>query len=230
MTMSLLRTTLATLVVVAMAGLVYGQKCRPPLACGPGGGCLKGCGGCGTGLKTCCGKQQCCSVECTTKQIVGPCFRCECTTVCSPAPVSGLGGGCGKGCGACSPCDKGCQACEPKACGKGSCGKIACDNLFPDLFNSFTCKGRVKKHLLMKSGVVCEIPCVTCRVAGKGGKGGMGDGYVPAAPEAEGNGDDATEAAPDVPDPPPVNVGRLHRGHAVPARYYNGGVFDLLLR
>lgn len=166
------RTSLATLVVVVAAGLAYGQKACAPPACGSCGGCQKDdcqkgefqkdCGkggkGCsqGCGLVTCCGECQSCTMTCGAMEIEGSCFRCACTTICLPASVGN------------DRCGKGCDPCDPQDCGKGGkgCG---------DLFNLWTCKPRVKKHLLVKQVVVCDLPVVVCNVdEGKGGERAKG--------------------------------------------------------
>ena len=199
------RTSLATLVVVAVAGLASGQEACAPPACGSCGGCQKGecqkgscqkdCGkggkGCspGGGLVTCCGECQGCTMTCDALEIHGNAFRCECTTICLPAQA------CNDGCG--KDCDKDCDACDPKDVGKGGKG-------FGDLLNLWTCKPHVKKRLLMKNVVVCDLPIVVCdvdKVKGaeniKGGKGCDCHGQVQPMP------DDTLDGVPEVPLPLP---------------------------
>ncbi len=85
--MSLERITLATLVLVAVAGLASGQqKSCPPPACGK---CDSDCGGkCGIDLKphfkSCAGEKQGCAVQPDTKVYTGNAYQCQCTTVCLP--------------------------------------------------------------------------------------------------------------------------------------------------
>jgi hypothetical protein len=172
----------------------------------------------------------------------GPCKSCE--------PAMPAKGGCGSiGCGDCgtraglfaSLVQKGggCVGlgkggCEPAK--GGECGKG------PGPLDRFTCKPRVKKHLLVKKVDVCEVPAITCTVTGKGkgcGKGdNMGDGLIapnpylddPEPPVELEAAEDAVEAAPEIPDPPPLNLGRALRGNHTSTRHTRNGLFELLLR
>jgi hypothetical protein len=175
------------------------------------------------------------------EEIEGDCFRCECTTVC--LPENSWDDGCGKG------CDKGGEPCGPKDCGKGGkgCG---------DLFNLWTCKPRVKKRLLMKKVVACDLATVVCNVdKGKGGDDCDCGGKVqalpyggavetpelpplepvdPSVPEAiEGDEGIELDLDSDVPEPPSMGMSRrLRRAVPTPGRRRDssGGLFDLLLR
>jgi hypothetical protein len=119
---------------------------------------------------------------------------------------------------------------------KGGCGKDG-------LFDFWTCKPHVKKRLLVKKIDVCELPTIKCDVAGKGKGCGKGCGTpyegsdrIPSPLEPpvqlEGNGGGGTplEAAPEIPEPPPINLGRALRGNRVSTRYPREGLIELLLR
>jgi hypothetical protein len=156
--MVIVRTTLATLVLVAIASLAYGGDQK-----GPGQhGCDKGCGkdpcpkGCGK--KDCCGEQACCTTQCGTTKYEGNCYKCVCTPVCLPTrpccPFKDPACGCENGKGCCDPkggCGHGCGD-----CGKGKAGHEG----------KTTCS--TKDGLCCKLGKGC---------GGKGcGKGGDGKG------------------------------------------------------
>jgi hypothetical protein len=150
--MVILRTSLATLLLVAVAGLAYGGQQK---GCGDDPGCGKGKEACpkGCGKKDCCGEQACCTTKCDTTKYMGNCYKCVCTPVCLPTrpccpfkdPACGCDkgkggdkGGCGHGCNrGCGDCGKGgkdghegktcCSTkggllCKLGACGNG-CGK-----------------------------------------------------------------------------------------------------------
>jgi hypothetical protein len=272
--MTILRTTLAALVFVAMAGLLYagdGQKgpCQHGKSCGKDE-CPKGCG-----CKNCCCEEGCCTTKCDTVQYKGNCYSCECVTVCLPTrpccPFRDPSCGCEKGKGACDPkgccdrCDRckggkdgheGKTCCDTKdgllcklaggCCGKGKGGKGCCDpkgtcdpkdgkqksdcgcgsGLLGGLLGGCcSCKPRVKKRLMVKSVVVCEEPILACDALDKGKCGGdkVDDMKV------EGGVEDAPEAAPEVPEPPPVNVGQV-RAKVAPASYTSTSLFSSLFK
>jgi hypothetical protein len=272
--MVIVRTTLATLVLVAIASLAYGGDQN-----GPGQhGCDKGCGkepcpkGCGT--MNCCGEQACCTTKCGSTEIEGNCYKCVCTPVCLPTrpccpfrdpacgcdkgkgtcdPKGGCGHGCNRGCGECgkgkeshegkTTCStkdgllchlgKGCGSCgkgDEKGCGKDPCdpkdGKAGgCDScgkggLLGNLLGECcSCKSRVKKHLYVKSVVVCELPKLECVNA----KGCGGGDKVDGKTDKVDGGADEPEAAPDVPEPPPVKVGALRVPVVSPVSYTSTG-------
>ncbi len=257
--MVILRTSLAALLLVAVAGLAYGgdQKgcCGDP-------GCDKGKEACpkGCGKMDCCGQQSCCTTKCDVTEYTGNCYKCVCTSVCQPTrpccpfkdPACGCDkgkggcgskGGCGRGCGECGKGSKGghegktcCSTkdglcCKLGACGngcgkgcgkggdKGGCGskgEDCCDpcggkaksdcgckgrgllgGLLP---GCCACKSRTKKHLYVKSVVVCSDPKLGCGASGKGCGGGKVDAKAKGV---------EFDAAPDVPEPPavPVKIG-----------------------
>ncbi len=292
------RISLATLVLVAAAGLAYGQqksypqKTRsqkacpqkacpqityPQITCLPStcGKCDTGCGGKGyldlkPHFKTCGSEKQGCDAQPDTKVYTGNVYQSECQTVCLPKLAGCLSrGGLKDACGACGPC----KSCEPAMPAKGGCKSLGCGDYGPraGLFASliqkgggcvglgkggcesakggecgkgpgpldrFTCKPRVKKHLLVKKVDVCELPTITCTVTGKGKGCGKGGGTVepdryrdllepPLELEAE---DISVEAAPEIPDPPSANLGRSLRGSRTSTRNSRSGLFDLLLR
>ncbi len=273
--MVIVRTTLASLVLVAMANLAFAGDLQkgPGHGCDKGGGkdpCPKGCG-----KMDCCGQQSCCTTKCDVTEYTGNCYKCVCTPVCLPTrpccpfkdPACGCDkgkggcgskGGCGRGCGECGKgskdghegktcCStKGGLLCKLGACGngcgkgggkggdKGGCGskgEDCCDpcdgkaksdcgckgkGLFGGLPGCCTCKARTKKHLYVKSVVVCSDPKLGCGASGKscgGGKVGGKDGK--AVDEVE------LDAAPDVPEPPavPVKIGTLRRPAVTPVSY-----------
>lgn len=258
--MAIVRTTLATLVLVAVASLAYGGD---QYGLGQHGG-DKGCGkepcpkGCGK--MNCCGEQACCTTKCDTTEIKGNCYKCVCTPVCLPTrpccPFRDPACGCENGKGACDPkggCGHGCGDCgkgeshegkttcstkggllchgdcggkgDPKG-GKDPCdpkdGKAGCDSCGKGLLGGLlgdccSCKSRVKKHLYVKQVVVCELPKLGCGDA----KGCGGGDKVNGKADGKVDGKDAVEieAAPDVPEPPPVKIGAVRIPAVRPVSY-----------
>ena len=157
------RTTLATLVLVAMAGLAFGQshqKKDPGCDHGCGKGkdeCPKGCG-----LKNCCGETACCDKSCGVTTYMKNCYSCVCTSVCLPTrpccPLKDPSCCCDKGKGCCDP-KGGCGHDKDGCCDKdgkgGCCGKDCCG------------KDQKGPNCCTKNG-----PC--CKIAGKVGSKGCG--------------------------------------------------------
>jgi hypothetical protein len=161
--MVIVRTTLAMLVLVAMANLASAGGLQKD----PGHGCDKGCGkdpcpkGCGK--MDCCGQQACCTTKCDSTEIKGNCYKCVCTPVCLPTrpccPFKDPSCGCDKGKGCCDAkggCGHGCKR------GCGDCGKGGKDG-----HEGKTCCST-------KGGLLCKLGA--CDGCGKGcGKDGGKD-------------------------------------------------------
>ncbi len=77
-----------------------------------------------------------------------------------------------------------------------------------------SCKSRVKKHLYVKSVTVYEMPKLSCNDAKDCGGEAFDKGYDKVEGEPV-----EIEAAPDVPDPPPVKVGALRVPVIAPVSY-----------
>jgi hypothetical protein len=144
---------------------------------------------------------------------------CDTTCTTKDGPFCGRNCGCGKG------GKGGCDSCQKS--GKGGCGS-KCGPLGGLLPGCCSCKPYIKKRLMKKKVTVCEKPILECSPVGKNGKGcGQKDDKAPA-PAAGSEGD--VESAPEVPEPPAVNVGRVQRRRCAPASYQGSGLFDILLR
>jgi len=148
--MTILRTALATLVLVAMAGLAHAGDCQKADDCYEKAGC---------------------STKCDTVKYQGNCYSSKCVTVCLPTrpckPFKDPSCGCDKEKGGCDPVDP----CDPSdgkekdddcTCGKG---------LFKRLIGECcSCRSRVKKRLMVKKVVVCEEPTLKCEADDDKGK------------------------------------------------------------